>query len=320
MSADAPLLEVEGLSVSFGTRAAIEAVSDLSFSLAKGEVLGLIGESGSGKTMTGLALLRLLPERANRAAKSIRFRGSDILDLDARSFDRLRGREMAMIFQDPVGSFNPVKTIAWHLGRALSVVEKHGTSEAEMARMLTDVGIRDAVRVLASFPHQLSGGMLQRALIALVFSLHPSLVIADEPTTNLDNIVEGQILELIRRRQRELRTSLIFITHDLTIARAICDRIAVMYAGEMVEIGTTEEVLTRPLHPYTAGLLGTAQSLERRDPVLFEIAGDPTARADGDACRFSRRCPEAIDRCRLAHPSLVMRENSASVRCIRRGE
>ncbi|MFI4994870.1 MAG: ABC transporter ATP-binding protein [Hyphomicrobiales bacterium] len=317
MTQDEPLLEVEGLCVSFGARAAVEAVSDLGFSLAKGEVLGLIGESGSGKTMTGLALLRLLPEGANCVAKSIRFRGKDILRLDGPSFDSLRGRELAMIFQDPVGSFNPVKTIDWHLRGALSSADKGEPGEAGLAGMLTDVGIRDPARVLRSFPHQLSGGMLQRALIAMVFSLRPALVIADEPTTNLDNIVEGQILELIRERQRELGTSLIFVTHDLTIARSICDRIAVMYAGEMVEIGNTEEVLARPRHPYTAGLLKTAESLERRDPVLFEIAGDPSARAHGETCRFSLRCPESIPQCRQAHPALVRTEPASSVRCIR---
>ncbi len=318
MTPGEPLLEVENLRVSFGVRTAIEAVSDVSFGVAPGEILGLIGESGSGKTVTGLALLRLLPEHARSSASALRYRGKDIRGLDDAALNALRGREMAMIFQDPVGSFNPVKTIGWHLQKALSQGDPRGASEALLVKLLADVGIRNPQRVLGSFPHQLSGGMLQRALIAMVFSLEPSLVIADEPTTNLDNIVEGQILELIRGRQRERGTSLIFVTHDLTIAHAICDRIAVMYAGEIVEIGAADDIITQPRHPYTAGLLRTAQSLERRDPVLFEISGDPSARALGPQCRFAPRCTEAIATCREAHPALLPGAASSSVRCVRR--
>ena len=161
--------------------------------------------------------------------------------------------------------------------------------------------------------------MLQRALIAMVFALKPSLVIADEPTTNLDNIVEGQILALIQDRQRTLGTSLLFITHDLTIARSICDRIAVMYAGEIVEIGKTEDIIERPRHPYTIGLLKTARSLEQGDAVLFEIDGEPGGRVAGEACRFSARCREVQPGCRAAHPALIPTATQAAVRCIRHG-
>jgi peptide/nickel transport system ATP-binding protein len=306
-----PLLDVENLRVTFGTNGlAPEVVSGVSFSVYPGEVLGLIGESGSGKTVTGLALLRLLPEQARAEADTLRYRGRDLAAMHGRDFDALRGRELAMIFQDPVGAFNPVKTIRWHLSRAVAAA-----AEGDLVRLLAEVGIRDPERVLGCHPHQLSGGMLQRALIAMVFALRPALIIADEPTTNLDNIVEGQILALIRARQQQLATALIFVTHDLTIAQAICDRIAVMYAGEIVEIGATADVIERPRHPYTIGLLRTARSLERRDELLFEIAGEPGMRAGGAACRFSLRCPRATSACGASHPDLIPLSDGAAVRC-----
>jgi peptide/nickel transport system ATP-binding protein/oligopeptide transport system ATP-binding protein len=306
-----PLLEVEDLRVAFAARGrASEVVSGVDLSIYPGEVLGLIGESGSGKTMTGLALLRLLPEQARAAARTLRYRGRDLRDISGRDFDALRGRELAMIFQDPVGAFNPVKTIRWHLSRAVGATRRH-----DLGSLLVEVGIRDPERVLGCYPHQLSGGMLQRALIAMVFALRPALIIADEPTTNLDNIVEGQILALIGARQRELATALIFVTHDLTVAQTICDRIAVMYAGEIVEIGPTADVIGRPQHPYTIGLLNTARSLERRDEELFEIAGEPGTRADGQACRFSLRCPRAVAACGTSHPELIALSDGVAVRC-----
>jgi peptide/nickel transport system ATP-binding protein len=311
------LLEVEGLNVSFGRDAPLRVVSDVTFSIAQGEVLGLIGESGSGKTMTGLSILRLLPEHAVCSATALRYQGKAINELDDGDFADLRGKKLAMIFQDPVGSFNPVKSIGWHLGSLLDRTGQH--RDEDLAAHLRGVGIHDPNRVLESFPHQLSGGMLQRVLIAMVFALKPSLIIADEPTTNLDNIVEGAILALIRDKQRTLNTSLIFITHDLTIARMICDRIAVMYCGEIVEIGPTDEIIARPRHPYTAGLLRTAQSLERGDATLFEIAGEPGGRVHGHACRFYGRCPDAVEPCRTAHPALVDVQSGSSVRCIHYG-
>lgn len=317
MIEEGTVLEVQGLGVSFGRRAPIKAISDVSFSVERGEVLGIIGESGSGKTLTGLSLLRLLPDYANCEVGVLRYKGRDISNLADREFDRLRGREMAMIFQDPVGSFNPVKTIRWHLRNTFRDSESEGNVDLDLERLVSEVGIRNPKRILESFPHQLSGGMLQRVLIAMIFALRPSLVVADEPTTNLDNIVEGQILNLIRERQKKCGTSLLFITHDLTIARLICDRIAVMYAGEIVEIGKTEEVIRQPRHPYTAGLLKTARSLECGDKVLFEIEGEPGLRASGEACRFSLRCPEVIEECRLSHPSLVGITSDTAIRCIR---
>jgi oligopeptide/dipeptide ABC transporter ATP-binding protein len=310
-----PLLEIEGLRVTFGSDAPVQAVTDVSFSVGRGEVLGIIGESGSGKTVTGLSILRLLPEYARSTAKTLRYNGKDIAGLADDAFDIMRGRELSMIFQDPVGSFNPVKSIGWHLQNALRMAAPDTAFDLEL--LLKEVGIHNAGRVLNSYPHQLSGGMLQRALIAMVFALRPSLIIADEPTTNLDNIVEGQILSLIRRRQQELGTSMIFITHDLTIARSVCNRIAVMYSGEIVEIGDADAITERPRHPYTAGLLKTALSLERGDNDLYEISGEPGSPMRGEVCRFSPRCPEVIASCRAMHPLLVKTEPGLTVRCIR---
>ena len=316
---EAPLLTVEGLRTRFGGAGrSVPAVRDVSFSIGRKEVLGLIGESGSGKTVTGLSILRLLPDHATVNARVLAFKGRDLSSLDDEAFRVLRGVEMAMIFQDPVGSFNPAKTVGWHLQNAILRREGPGGAASwaeQAAAMLADVGIRAPARVLASYPHQLSGGMLQRALIAMIIALKPSLIIADEPTTNLDNLVERQILDLIRLHQDKLGASVLFITHDLGIAGDICDRIAVMYAGEIVEIGPTEEVLKRPRHPYSAGLLATSQSLDRGDAELFELPGEPGGRIPEAGCAFAARCRAVMPKCRQESPALVPVDPDHQARC-----
>ena len=252
---DTALIEVMNLRTAFAVGSErVEAVRGVSFSIAPGEVFGLIGESGSGKTVTGLSLLRLLPPHASVEADAMRFRGEELAQLSDEEFRALQGIQLAMIFQDPVGSFNPAKTVAWHLRQAIarrraSVGNGEADGPEEIARLLRDVGIRAPERVLASYPHQLSGGMLQRALIAMVIALRPAFIVADEPTTNLDNLVERQILDLIRVQQRKLGAAVLYVTHDLAVAGEICDRIAVMYAGEIVEMGPAREVLEHPQHP-----------------------------------------------------------------------
>ncbi|MBV8837097.1 MAG: ABC transporter ATP-binding protein [Alphaproteobacteria bacterium] len=302
------LLEVVNLRTAFaiGGRS-VEAVRGVSFSIAPGEVLGLIGESGSGKTVTGLSLLRLLPEHASMTADALRFRGRDLIALRNDAFRALQGVALAMIFQDPVGSFNPAKTIAWHLREAIARRAPQDRSgwAAEAQAILREVGIRAPERALASYPHQLSGGMLQRVLIAMVVLLRPAFIIADEPTTNLDNLIERQILALIRAQQKKLGASVLFVTHDLAIAAEICDRIAVMYAGEIVEIGPAREVLERPRHPYAKGLLETSTSLQRRDDYLHELPGEPGGRAVAEGCCFVARCPVAMPACRATRPELA---------------
>ena len=320
MSASA-LIEVMNLRTSFavgGER--VEAVRGVSFSIAPGEVLGLIGESGSGKTVTGLSLLRLLPSHASVAADALRFRGQELAELSDRQFRGLQGIQLAMIFQDPVGSFNPAKTVAWHLKQAIArrarADDENSDWRDEAGRILRDVGIRVPERVLASYPHQLSGGMLQRALIAMIIALRPAFIIADEPTTNLDNLVERQIIDLLREQQKKLGASVLFVTHDLAVAGEICDRIAVMYAGEIVEIGPTRDVLQRPRHPYAQGLLQTSASLERRDEYLYELQGEPGGRGAAEGCGFVARCPVAMAMCRSKRPRLVDVGPGHTSRCL----
>lgn len=321
MSGTDILLEVDELSTSFvlGGRE-VRAVREVSFSITHGEVLGLIGESGSGKTVTGLSLLRLLPDHAESRARALRFAGRDLMRLSPEEFRALRGAEMAMIFQDPVGSFNPAKTIGWHMRQAIARRRAGAAAgddwRKEAVDLLSSVGIRAPERVLSSHPHQLSGGMLQRSLIAMVVALHPRLIVADEPTTNLDNLVERQILDLIRLHQRKLGAAVLLITHDLTLAAEICDRIAVMYAGEIVELGPTEEVMKRPRHPYAAALLATSASLERRDAYLYELAGEPGRRPPTQGCHFAPRCPRATPDCAMLHPDLLETSLGHASRCL----
>jgi peptide/nickel transport system ATP-binding protein len=323
MIAGSAVLEVAELSTTFldgGRRR--EAVRGISFSVRPGEILGLIGESGSGKTVTGLSILRLLPEHAEVKAKSIRFGHRELTGMSDFEFAALRGTQLAMIFQDPVGSFNPAKTVGWHLWHAMARRrEAYGAVtedlSADPVNVLREMGIRTPERILDTYPHQLSGGMLQRVLIAMVLALRPQLIVADEPTTNLDNLVERQILDLIRYHQRRLGVSVLFITHDLTIARDLCDRIAVMYAGEIVEMGPASAVLDNPQHPYAASLLRTAQSLERHDAMLFELPGEPGQDArERSGCRFAGRCPSVIHPCQTEHPPLVKVSPQHYTRCL----
>jgi peptide/nickel transport system ATP-binding protein/oligopeptide transport system ATP-binding protein len=310
------LLDVQNLRVGFGRGAAHrQVVHGVSLALAPGEILGLIGESGSGKTVTGLSLLRLLSSTARLAADRLAFDGMDLLAMPDGKFAALRGRHLAMIFQDPAGAFNPAKPIGWHIATALRMAAiplgDHGEA------LLAQVGIANPARVLRLYPHQLSGGMLQRALIAMVIALRPRLIVADEPTTNLDNIVERQILALIAQHCRAIGAAVLFITHDLTIARDICDRIAVLYAGEIVETGSAGEILETPAHPYTDGLLRTVRSLDDQEARLFEIPGElaHSTRSERPGCWFAPRCARVMPRCHDRHPPLYDLGGGRSARC-----
>jgi peptide/nickel transport system ATP-binding protein len=302
-----PVLEIRGLRTSFrGARGPLMAVRGVDLDLHAGEVLGLIGESGSGKTVTGLSILRLLPSVAVAEADLLRFQGKDLRGMSDAAFRALRGVHLAMVFQNPPGAFNPAKSIGWHFAKVFA--RRAARSDAAAGReavadwraaaqtLLAEVGIAQPARLLRLYPHQLSGGMLQRVLIGMVLALEPEVIIADEPTTNLDNIVERQILALFRRLQRKVGAAIIFITHDMAIAAALCDRIAVMYAGEIVESGPTREVFASPRHPYAQGLIETATALSAGGR-LREIPGElPGPAHHPPGCLFAARHVRCIVR------------------------
>jgi oligopeptide/dipeptide ABC transporter ATP-binding protein len=318
------VLVVDGLNLYLqGQGRKLHVVRGVDLSLQPAEVLGLIGESGSGKTMTGMSLLRLEPERAEIKAATMRVAGADLLDADAAALRRIRGRTIGMIFQDPVGAFNPAKRIGWHVREVLrrrdaATGQSSGAWRQAARTLLADVDIADWRRVLGAYPHQLSGGMLQRVLIALVLAAEPQVIIADEPTTNLDNIVERQILRLFRRMKNRNGAAFIFITHDMSVAASLSDRIAVMYAGQIVEIGPTRAIFDAPKHPYTVGLIRTSRALEEGAERLPEIAGElPSLAEERVGCPFAPRCPARMARCTAEPiPMFTMPEERRQVRCL----
>jgi oligopeptide transport system ATP-binding protein len=304
-----PLLEVANLSVHFASQGQIvRAVDDVSFTLGRGETLGIVGESGSGKSVTALSLMRLIPTPPGRIAGGrIRFDGLDVLAMSDNELRELRGRQIAMIFQDPMTSLNPVLTI----GRQITeVLEEHlglspTAASKRAAELLAMVGIPAAAQRLGEYPHRFSGGMRQRVMIAMAMACNPRLLIADEPTTALDVTIQAQILDLIRRLQRESGMAVIIITHDLGVVAGLADRVAVMYGGRIVEQGPTEDVFGDPRMPYTIGLLSSIPRLDQRAARLTAIRGTPpVALGEARACRFAPRCDLARELCRSSAPPL----------------
>jgi oligopeptide transport system ATP-binding protein len=307
------LLKVTGLSTHFFTPdGVVQAVDDVSFDLASGETLGLVGESGCGKSVTALSVARLVPNPPGRiVAGDIIFDGIDVLKLDQDEMRHLRGKEIGFIFQDPLTSLNPTLTIGYQI--AESIRQHMGLSKAaardRVAELLGKVGIPRAKDRLNDYPHQFSGGMRQRVMIAIALSCDPKLILADEPTTALDVTIQAQILELIQRLSDEFHTAVLMITHDLGIAAGMCDRVNVMYAGRIVETGTVDELFENPRMPYSWGLLDSL-------PRLDDIRGDRLRTIEGlppllitppDACRFEPRCRFARDICRQDEPDLTLR-------------
>jgi len=306
-----PVLRVRDLSIEFATEEGIvPAVDRVSFDVLPNETLGLVGESGCGKTVTGLSILRLIPMPPGRiAGGSIELNGRDLVPLAARDIEDVRGRDISMIFQEPMTALNPVFTIG---SQMVDVLRRHRDlsrreARAVAAEMLAKVNIPEPASRLDDYPHQLSGGMRQRVMIAMALSCKPQLLIADEPTTALDVTTQAQVLEQIRGLQAEFRMAVILVTHDLGVVAETCRRAVVMYCGSIVESGTVEELFGHPRHPYTAGLLASIPRLRReRLPELPVIPGRvPDLLALPTGCRFADRCPRVQDRCRVERPPLV---------------
>ncbi|HEX2019321.1 MAG TPA: ABC transporter ATP-binding protein [Aurantimonas sp.] len=312
-------IEVENLQVRFSGNRTVHAVNDVSFAVREGEVLGLLGESGSGKSVTLKALMRLLPKRRTAISGKIRVAGEDVVAMDERALSAFRGRTVSMIFQEPMLALDPVYTIGAQI--AESVVRHDGVSTSEgRARalaMLERVRIPSARSRLDSYPHEMSGGMRQRAMIALALACRPKVLLADEPTTALDATVQIQILLLLRELQQEFGMSVIFVTHDIGVAVEICDRIAVMYAGEIVEAGSLREVVRDPRHPYAQGLLAsTVHGNPGGEPLQTIQGAPPPLDVAPVACSFAPRCDHAIRRCVAAPPPVADLGPRRMARCL----
>lgn len=315
------LLKVDQLSIEFETlRGKLRAVDRLSFEVAEGESLGIVGESGCGKSITSLAIMGLLPASAKTPGSRIVFQGRDLTAEGEAAWRGLRGRDVAMIFQDPMSALNPAFQIGFQIFECLPTTMDR---RARALELLHHVGIRGAEDVLKAYPHQLSGGMCQRVMIAMALAGEPKLLIADEPTTALDVTIQAQILKLIRDIRGERKMALILITHDIGVVRAMTDRTLVMYAGQAVEVGPTREVVANPAHPYTEGLLKSLPSRQRglpkrtRLPTLAGWVPDLTKRPSG--CQLHPRCPYAQTACTERDPELVKASANRLSRCLFEG-
>jgi len=306
------LLEVENLQTHFRTPDGVNrAVDGVSFAVEEGETLAIVGESGCGKSVTASSILRLIQEPPGRIAGSIRFQGVDLLRLDEAAMRRIRGNDISMIFQEPMTSLNPVLSIGRQLGETLRLHQglDRAAADARAAEMLTLVGIAEPRRRLKEYPHQLSGGMRQRVMIAMALACNPKLLIADEPTTALDVTIQAQILDLMRDLKRRVGAAIILITHDLGVVAEVAERVMVMYAGRKVEEAPVGRLFRTPRHPYTQGLLGAVpklgSSLSGSESKLAEIPGlVPSLKERIPGCVFASRCPLATDLCRELAPAL----------------
>jgi peptide/nickel transport system permease protein len=322
LAAAPALLEVEGLCVDLDTDAgAVRVVDEVSFRVGEGEILGLVGESGSGKTVVSLSIMRLFPSPPARiVGGQVRFAGQDLLSLGIDGMRKIRGGQIAMVFQDPMSSLNPAIRVGDQIAEAIRL---HGSvdraaAKARAVELLDKVGIADPAQRARSYPHELSGGMRQRVMIAMALSGEPRLLIADEPTTALDVTIQAQVVDLLRQLQKEDGLGVIFVTHDLGLVADLCDRVAVMYAGQIVETAPTEDLFARPVHPYTEGLLAATPSVDDGRPGgLATIRGRvPMLGRMPSGCRFHPRCPYAAETCYSTIPQLVAKAERSD-RCLR---
>jgi peptide/nickel transport system ATP-binding protein len=319
-----PLLEVDNLQTHFGTPdGVVRAVEGLSFHIDAGETLGIVGESGCGKSVTSMSILRLIPEPPGKIAGSIRFEGNDLLSVSEQDMRAIRGNAISMIFQEPMTSLNPVLTIGKQIGETVRLHQGMNArdAEAKAVEMLTLVGIPAPTRRVREYPHQLSGGMRQRVMIAMALSCNPRLLIADEPTTALDVTIQAQILDLMRDLKTRMGSAIMLITHDLGVVAEMAQRVVVMYAGRKVEEAPVNEIFARPMHPYTRGLIGAVPKLgtslgEGERGKLAEIAGlVPSLRKPIVGCAFAGRCPMVTDLCRSVAPAIEPKATGHSVAC-----
>lgn len=315
------LLEVKDLKTYFYTRrGTVRAVDGVSFCLDQGEVLGIVGESGSGKSITCRSLLGLVPEPGKIIGGEVKFNGVDLLKISPKKLVRFRGRHMSMILQNPMTALNPVLSIKDQVGEGIKV--HFGTNGAELrelvVKLLQSVRIPSPAVLARNFPHQLSGGMRQRVVGAIAISCQPELIIADEPTTSLDVTIQAQYLQLLRQLQQELHVAIIFVTHDFGIIAEVCQRVAVMYAGRIVETATVEELFDSPLHPYTMALLNCVPAADRKISRLCAIPGEPpTLYNIPSGCAFAPRCPQVFDRCKDECPPETWIGDGRMARCWR---
>ncbi|TDD94228.1 ABC transporter ATP-binding protein [Jiangella asiatica] len=303
------MLVIDDLAVEFRTdEGVVRAVDGAAFSVGTGEIVGVVGESGSGKSVTAMSILGLVKPPGRRVGGSIRFRGRDLSQLPASDLRTIRGGDIAMIFQDPMTALNPVVSVGRQIVEALRLHQPKLSKDGARARaveLLGVVGIPDAPARFKQYPHEFSGGMRQRAMIAMAIANGPSLLIADEPTTALDVTIQAQVLDLLRVAQQETQAATLLITHDLGVVAELADRVVVMYAGRVVEQGDVTTIFTAPRHPYTVGLLESLPRLDRDVDELYPIPGSPPSLLDPPpGCPFHPRCPLARDRCRTERPEL----------------
>jgi peptide/nickel transport system ATP-binding protein len=309
MSAVPPLLEVRNLRVDFPTRrGTLLALDDVSFSIAPGEILGVVGESGAGKSLTGAAIIGLLEPPGRIAGGQILLGGQRIDDLPYEAMRKIRGRQIGAIFQDPLTSLNPLYTIGRQLTETILTHLPVSEDEARQRaiKLLQETGIQAAEQRLDQYPHQFSGGMRQRVVIALALAAEPRLIVADEPTTALDVSIQAQIISLLKRLCKDHGAAVMLVTHDMGVIAETCDRVAVMYAGRIVEVGPVADVIHRPSHPYTVGLMGSIPSMDGDRERLAQIDGAmPRLNSIPQGCAFNPRCPKVFERCKTERPDLL---------------
>jgi peptide/nickel transport system ATP-binding protein len=316
---ETPLLEVDHLVMRYGTKQGeVSAIEDVSFVMHRGDSLGLVGESGCGKTSVAMALLRLQPDNAHVKQGSIRLGGLDLLTLSEREMRKHRWNDIAMVFQGAMNAWNPVYTVARQIEEAMRAHTKTGLTRSEARKRIAElfdlVGL--SPEMMDRYPHEYSGGMRQRAVIAMALSCDPQLIIADEPTTALDVIVQDRILRRLKQIRAEFDMSIIYISHDIAVIAEVADRIGVMYAGKLVEIGTTDQVFTRPRHPYSWALLTSTPSIHGPRRVLVPLQGEPPNLLDPPSgCRFHPRCPLATEKCESEEPPLAAVDGGQQVAC-----